>query len=846
MSASAMRHHLRILFNSAWPVAIVCLAILANFDTQAAAPPNDSEFKASLIGQPVSIEVLPSAVALNGPRDVQQLVVTGRYADGTVRDLTHVVSVTASNDFVTIAPGLFLRGVKDGQGNLTISAAGKSVSIPVTVAGMAQPKPVSFRHDVIAALNVGGCNMGACHGTPSGKNGFKLSLRGFDPAADYLQLTRDQFGRRSDMHNPEAALILIKGLGRVPHEGGARFSASSYPVEMISAWLQEGLRNDSPSLPTVKNVQVLPGSGRIQINPAKWQQLAVIVTYSDGSRRDVTRLCNFSSSDPAIADVDMNGLVEFKQAGEVAILARYLEELVPVRLTYLEPRQNFIWNNPPEHNFIDKHVFAKLRQMTMLPSDLASDSEFIRRAYLDAVGRLPTPAEAKAFLADSRSDKRDRLIDQLVELPEFADFWALKWSDVLRSSRKTLQQKGSYAFQVWLRDRLANNVGLHDIVTELLTATGNTFANPPANYFRIAKDPQSLAESTAQLFLGVRMQCAKCHNHPFERWTQDDYYGFSAWFARVKTKQDPAYPAVNGRAPANTAEVVYLARDGEVSQPRTGQIMKPRKLGEGDVDVRPDADRREQLAAWLTDPKNPFFAKSVVNRVWYHLLGKGIVDPVDDFRDSNPSCNDELLNALAADFSGHSYDLRHLVKTIMKSRTYQLSAQPNETNRSDEKYFSHAITKLLTAEQLLDALCDVTGVPEKFAGLPPGTRAIQLPDGEINHPFLKTFGQPARELACECERESDGNLAQALQLINGPTVNDKVRSPNNRLSALLAAKKSDAEILEEIYFAALSRAPEAAELQAALAHVQKASDQRKAWEDILWAVINTREFLFRH
>lgn len=812
-----------------------------------AGPPRTGDEQAALIGQPNKVTVLPEAVRLNGPRDVAQLVVTGHYADGSQRDLTWLVEAQAENGgLLSIEEGLFLRGRQDGSTELRVKAGPLSVAVPVEVGNVKADVPVSFRRDVVAALNVGGCNMGACHGTPSGKNGFKLSLRGFDPPADFAQLTREQFGRRVDKHNPEASLLYLKGLGRVPHEGGSRFGASSLPAEMMLAWMQEGLRDDPTDLPELKSIDVLPGN-RLQVAPARWQQLSVIATYADGSQRDVTRLSNFSSSDPSIADVNMNGLVEFDRAGEVAVLARYLEEMVPVRLTYLEPKENFTWPNPPEQNYVDQHVFAKLKQMSILPSDLCGDAEFLRRAYLDAIGRLPTVEESKAFLADKSANKREALIDRLVAMPEFSDFWALKWADVLRSNRKTIQQKGSYGFQLWLRDQIQSEVGLDAIVRELLTSTGNTYSNPPANYYRIAKDPESLAESTAQLFLGVRMQCAKCHNHPFERWTQDDYYGFAAWFARVKTKTEPTLGTPPPRNVQNTmAEVVLATRDGEVKQPRTGTIMKPRYLGEGDAEVEPRADRREALADWLTNPKNPFFAKSVANRVWFHLMGRGIVDPVDDFRDSNPSCNDELLEALAADLSGNGYDLRHLVKTIMKSRTYQLSAEPNDDNRDDDKYFSHAVTKLLTAEQLLDAICDVTGVPEKFAGLPVGTRAVQLPDGEVNNPFLKTFGQPARELACECERESDGNLAQALQLINGPTVNDKVRNANNRLGALLNQKKPDGEMLNELYLAALSRMPEGDEIDAALSHVNRAEDKRKAWEDVLWALLNTREFLFRH
>jgi hypothetical protein len=826
-------------------VRFAAAALLLSPAVLRAAPPVDPADRAAVVGTPAAVEVFPKAVALNGVRDMRQLVVTGTYADGTARDLTHLVEARAEPaGVVEVQDGLFLRPRTNGSADLVVTAAGKEVRVPVSVTGVDVPDPVSFRHDVVAALNVGGCNAGACHGTPSGKNGFKLSLRGFDPAADYIQLTREQFGRRTDKHDPENSLLLIKGIGRVPHEGGQRFGAASVPGEVLTAWLREGLKDDPADLPAVKKVEVTPGS-RVLKTPAKWQQLGVTVTFAGGKSQDMTRLTNFSSSDPAIADVTANGLVEFKRPGEVAILCRYLEEMVAVRVTYLEPKDGFAWTNPPAANYIDTHVNAKLKQMSILPSGTCTDDEFVRRAYLDCVGRLPTIDEAKAFLADTAAAKRDALIEKLVDLPEFADFWALKWADVLRNSRKTVQVKGSYAFQAWLRKHFRKNTPIDAVVRELITASGNTFANPPANYYRIAKDPQSLAETTAQLFLGVRMQCAKCHNHPFERWTQDDYYGMAAWFARVRQKPEPAIGTKPG-GPNTAAEVVFTARDGEVNQPRTGKAMKPRYIGAGDADVKPGDDRRVALAGWLTSPENPFFAKSVVNRVWFHLMGKGIVDPVDDFRESNPSCNDELLDALAADFGKNQFDLKHLVKTIMRSRTYQASAQPNDSNRDDTKYFSHAVTKMLTAEQLLDAICDVTAVPEKYAGLPAGTRAIQLPDGEVNHPFLKTFGQPARELACECERESDGNLAQALQLINGPTLNEKIRHPDNRVGKLLAGKSGEDEMLTELYFAALSRKPFPEEKEKALAHVAARADKRKAWEDVLWALINTREFLFRH
>jgi Protein of unknown function (DUF1553)/Protein of unknown function (DUF1549) len=810
-----------------------------------AAPPVDAEERNAIAGAPTAIEIAPGAITLNGIRDARQLVVTGKYADGSVRDLTAIADTKAEPaGIVEVQDGAFLRPKKDGNATVIVIAGGKEARVAVTVAGMEKPSPVSFRHNVIAALNVGGCNAGACHGTPSGKNGFKLSLRGYDPAADFLQLTREQFGRRADQHAPEQSLMLLKAIGRVPHEGGQRYGLTSIPGEMIAHWLAEGAKDDPATLPTVKKVEVLPGA-RLLKAPSKWQQLAVNATFTDGTTRDMTRLTVFSSSDPSIADVSPNGLVEFKRSGEVAVLCRYLQEMIAVRLTYLEPREGFVWPNPPETNFVDKFTFAKLKQMSIAPSDICTDYEFVRRAYLDCIGRMPSIEESKTFLADKDAKKRDKLIDALVEMPEFADFWALKWADVLRSSRKTIQTKGSYGFQAWLRHHFQEDTPWDKVVQELITANGNTFNNPPANYYRIAKDPTSLAETTAQLFLGVRMQCAKCHNHPFERWSQDDYYGMAAWFARVKTKAEPTTGA-KPAAPVAGAEVVYLARDGEVTQPRSGKTMKPRFIGVGDADVKPGEDRRGVLAVWLTSPENAFFSKSVANRVWFHLMGKGIVDPVDDFRDSNPSCNDELLDALAKDFAKNKFDMKLLVKTIMKSRTYQLSAQPNESSKDDGKYFSHAVTKLLSAEQLLDAICDFTAMPEKFAGLPMGTRAIQLPDGEVNHPFLKAFGQPARELACECERESDGNLAQALQLINGPTVNEKVRNAGNRLGKMLTAKTSNDEMLNELFYAALARAPFDDEKKIALGHVAKGTDKRKAWEDVVWALINTREFLFRH
>ncbi len=810
----------------------------------AAAPPDKPAARAKLIGQPTALHVQPESITLSGPRAVQQVVVTGQYADGSVRDLTTVCAFTVEGgDAAVVEPGGFLRSHKSGKATLVAKAGSQTTRVPVAVVDVEKPQPVSFRHEMIAALNVGGCNAGACHGTPSGKNGFRLSLRGYDPAADYLQLTRDVMGRRTDRLDPTASLIMQKALGRVPHEGGQRFQASSIPAGVFRSWLSEGLKDDPPTLPTLKGIIVLPGT-RVLKDAARWQQLAVLAEFSDGTTRDVTRLTVFTSSDSAVADVGPTGLVEFHQTGEAAFLCRYLEQMVTVRLMYLETRPDFVWHNPPENNYVDKLVNAKLKLLSIPPSDLCTDQEFVRRAFLDLCGILPTPEETKAFLASPDKDKRAKLIDALLERPEYADFWTLKWSDVLRSDRKTIQLKGIHVFQEWMHGNVAQNTPFDRVVRDLLEGSGRTFANAPANYYRIARDPQNLAETTVQLFFGIRMQCAKCHNHPFEKWTQDDYYSTAAFFARVKQKPDPLEPTLVPTAPGG--EIIYSDRAGEVTQPRTGKVMAPKFLGGAVPAIPPGRDRRDVLAEWLTSRDNPFFAKSVVNRIWYHLNGRGIVDPVDDFRDSNPAANDELLAALAKDFADSGFDVKHIIKVIMTSRTYQLSAQGNELNKDDNKYFSHAVTKLLTAEQLLDALCTVTEVPEKYAGLPMGTRATQLPDGEVNHPFLKTFGQPARELACECERESDSNLAQALQLINGPTVNEKLRAPNNRVGRLLAKKVSETDMLNELYLATLSRLPADGEVKAALGHVAKAADKRKAWEDVAWALINSKEFLFRH
>jgi hypothetical protein len=790
---------------------------------------------AATIGRPASVAITPAEATLSGRRATRQLIATATDDDGSTRDLTRAL------EWVSLDPEVAVVNPKGrveprGNGRATIVARRGSVEAraTLTVEAMERPAPVSFRRDVIPAFSQAGCNMGACHGTPTGKGGFRLSLRGYLPDQDYFTLSREAGGRRINPLAAETSLILRKPLGLVPHEGGLRLSRGTKTYEFLRDWIAEGAKDD-PAAPAAVRLEILPNS-RVLNAPARSQQVIVLAHYADGNTRDVTPICYYDSSNPEIAAVDVDGHVAFKNRGEVAIIAHYLDLVANLRLTHLVDVPGFQAVEVPRDNVIDRAVFDKLNRMRIGPSEPCTDAEFLRRVSLDAAGVLPAPAEAEAFLNDPDPDRRARLVDRLLSRPEFYDFWTLKFADILRSNGRLIQPKGTYVFNRWIREQLERNTPMDRFVRELLTADGSAFRNPAANYYRISRDPESSVETTAQLFLGVRIQCAKCHNHPFERWTQDDYYGFAAFFSRVKQK--------NGGLPDD--EVIFAAPAGEVRQPRTGKVMKPKALGGPTFDDASHSDRRAALASWLTGPENPFFAKSLVNRVWFHLLGRGIVEPVDDFRDSNPASNDELLDGLTGEFVRGGFDLKGLIRTILNSRTYQLGARTNEHNADDAIYFSHAYTRLLPAEVLLDAISTVTGTVTPFDGLPKGARATQIPDGKMENPFLKTFGRPARELACECERESDSNLSQALQLIGGATVNSKLRDDKGRMAELARSNKAPEQITRDLYLVALCREPSATELEAAVAHLNAASDRRQGVEDLGWVLINSKEFLFRH
>ncbi|HEV3024531.1 MAG TPA: DUF1549 domain-containing protein [Pirellulales bacterium] len=810
-------------------------AVQAALAAEGAAASAETALEPIVVGTPEKIEVYPPSFKLGSTRARMHVVVSGYYAGGAVQDLTRAAEFASTNEGVVKIVGGTAVPVANGQAEVVCRVAGQELKVPVEVAGQEAAERVSFNYGTLAALSKQGCNSGACHGSPSGKGGFRMSLRAYDPTVDMVTLVRESFNRRTNAFEPENSLLLKKPLMEVAHGGGRRIRKGDPSYAILRDWIAQGCQVDPPEAPTCVKVEVYPRQ-RILNRPAHTQQLHVLAHFSDGTVRDITDLAAFSSSDEAVATVDANGLVVGHDRGEAAILVRYLEKIETAYLMFLKEVPGFAWNNPPEQNYVDKFVFEKLRQLQILPSDLCSDEEFVRRVYLDVIGELPTVSEAEAFLASQDPQKRAALINALLERPEYADFWALKWSDLLRLRNNKVTPAGVHKFYRWVVNALRTNMPYDRFVRELLTSAGSTFDHPAANYFRTATDTNDCTETTSQLFLGIRIQCAKCHNHPFERWTQDNYYGIGAFFNRVQRKPS-ARPE---------EQVVFVARAGEVTQPRTGKQMKPWLPLTGDADLPGEDDRRQTFVDWLVKADNPFFAKVEVNRLWGHLLGRGIVEPVDDFRDSNPPASAALLEALAQDFAAHGFDRKHILRTILNSRTYQLSSRKNEFNKSDAKYFSHARTRLLSAEQLLDAICQVTSVPEKYAGLPAGTRATQLPSPDVDNYFLKVFGQPARETACQCERSNESNLSQALQMINGPLVHSKVRDENNRLKLMLKAQKSTQDVITELYLAAFCRKPSDAEMTTAANHVVGSGDQVKGLEDVCWALLNANEFLFQH
>jgi hypothetical protein len=806
--------------------------------------------RASARGAPDAgpLEVEPGEIVLTGRDARQQLAVTLRDREGSPRDATREARISVEPPgLIAITPDGVVRPGRSGSGTIRVAAGGAVAQVRVSVRDPGRSRRPSFRDDVVPLLSKAGCNMGACHGNLSGKGGFRLSLRGEDPEFDYRALTRDQLGRRVDLVHPESSLIVRKPTGVVAHEGGRRFGRDSLECAALLDWIAAGAQDDGPAAARVTALSAFPAD---QVNaPGQLaQQLVVTATFADGRTRDVTRQASYDLSDPTRFEVSVDGRIVARGPGEAAVAVRYRDGRATSRLAFPADRPGFVWRGGEGEHPVDRAVYRKLRALRIHPSPAADDRVFMRRAYLDAIGRLPDPAELRAFLADSGPDRRGRLIDRLVERPEFADFWALKWADLLRNEEKTMGDKGAWVFHRWLRDQIDRDVPLDLMVRRIVTGVGSTWQNPPSSFYRTNREATTAAESVAQVFLGIRIQCARCHNHPFDVWTQDDYYGLAAFFSNVARKDlDAARKDSLDKHEINGDEIIYLAGPPGMNHPRTGVRLAPTVLhGRPGPGTHAEGENALLgLADWLTRD-NRQFDRNLANRVWFHLLGRGIVEPVDDFRDSNPPSNPALLDAVTAQFIAGGRRLRPTVAWIMKSRAYQAGAVPDATNREDEANFSHASVRLLPAEVLLDAVCQVLEVPERFPRAPGTLRAAQLPGVGQDVPFLKTFGKPERLLTCECERSEAITLAQAFQMINGPTIRRKLDSNDNRIARLMGSGASERAILDDLYLAALSREPSPAESTAAEGYLHRSTDRRAAWEDIAWALLNSKEFLLRH
>jgi hypothetical protein len=767
----------------------------------------------------------------------QQLVITGFDEIDRTCDWTHRAQIVSRNPAVAEVRGAVVYPVADGETEIEVSAGAAKQVIVVKVSNLAMPRAVAFESDVLVALSKQGCNSGACHGAPSGKGSFRLSLRAFDKKLDELTLIREEFGRRVNTIEPEKSLLLQKPLMKVAHGGAKQIDKSDAAYNVIRDWIAEGAKSDPEGTARCVRLEIFPNQKRILARARGTQQLAAIAHFADGSQRDVTHLVAYESSHTDVASVDAHGRVTAKDRGEAVILVRFLEHIESLPLMFIDQVPGFQWAAPAPNNYIDELVNAKLQQLQFVPSETCSDSEFLRRVFLDVVGSLPTVAESQRFLTSGFANKRAELIDELLQRDEYAKFWALKWGDLLKLTSKLVGDDGVYKYHRWVEEAFRNNMPYDQFARELLTGTGSTLANPPANFYRTATDMNECVETISQVFLGARLQCAKCHNHPFERWTQDNYYGLGAFFQRVERKKT--------QRPGEM--IIWASSSAEVTQPRTGQTMKPWVPQAGTLELTNDVDRRQAFASWLVDPKNAYFAKIEANRIWSQLFARGIVDPIDDFRDSNPPSNGPLLDALAKDFAEHGFDRKHLLRTILNSRTYQASCKTNALNETDEIYFSHQMPRFLSAEQLLDAINHATGLTQTFGGLPPGTKATQLPAPDIvKVDFLKVFGQPERSTVCACERADDSNLGMAIELFNGSLVHDKLRDPNNRFRKALTEGKPTEEVIRELYLVSLSREPSPSELKTAVDHCATSGDVAAGIEDICWALLNTEEFLFQH
>lgn len=792
--------------------------------------------------------VFPENVSLQGNFSRAQLAVArpsaGGQVDANSEDLTSRAQFVSSDaNVVSVNPQGLLLAVHDGQATVQITVDGATCSVPVTVAGVLDQPQIGFTAQVRPILNKAGCAMAACHAAQHGKGGFKLSVFGSEPDTDHVAVARDLIQRRVDMVRPENSLILLKPTMQTPHGGGRRLTPGSPDYQILLSWIRSGCPAPKKDDPEVVQLDVWP-TRRVGQQGFK-QQLRVEAVFGDGTRRDVTASARYDSLDDGVIAVNSDGLVTTVGQGQAPVMVRY-EGQANIALFVVPYSAQAALDGWQNNNFVDELAAAKFRELGIEPSPLCDDATFIRRAFLDVIGTLPKPDEVRAFVASTEANKRERLVDRLLGLTGdptldiyndmYAAYWSLRWSDLIRNSSRQLGEQGMWALHNWVRESFRVNRPFDKFVRELVTAKGSIYSSGPANFFRVNANPPELTEAVSQTFLGIRLECAKCHHHPFEKYSQDDYYGLAAFFARVGSKNSEEF-GLFGR------ETIVTVRDsGEVSHPRSGKKMDPKALDGPTLDHV--LDRRVPLAQWLTSTENHYFSRNVVNRYVRYLLGRGLVEPVDDMRSTNPPTNPPLMDALAKHFTDGNYDLKQLLRVILTSRLYQLSSQPTSANAADNRFYSHFTVKRLTAEPLADAIDAVTGVQTKYKSLPLGTRAIELPDAEYPDYFLNTFAKPRRASVCECERSPDANLSQALHTLNGDTLTNKITDKNGRIAKLIAANKSHEEIVSELYLATISRPPTESEFAASLQFLDEASSREECYEDLLWALMNSKQFLF--
>jgi hypothetical protein len=798
----------------------------------------------------VKLSVQPATIELVGPTDRHGILVTGQAADGTLHDVTRQATCTSDKpEVIAVSPLGECAAKADGIATITVRLGGQSASVAVRAKNATETKAPSFVNELEPLLTRLGCNQGACHGKGEGQNGFRLSLRGYAPEFDHRWITREYDGRRINRAAPEFSLLVEKPLGLVSHEGGKLMNVGSREHHVFRDWLTGGMPGPDKDDPKIEKLEILPGNRTLKVGDE--QQLLVRADFGDGRWRDVTWLTRFDSNDAGMAEVTPFGKVRVLRNGETAIRASFQTLVAVVIITspfeQAIPAERFAKRN----NFVDEHVFNKLAGLRIEPSDLCSDQEFLRRAFLDTIGVLPTAEEVKAFVADTKADKRAKLIDALLDRPEYVDYWALQLSDLLQNRKERDHDvrgtKGVRSFHNWLRKQVAKNRPWDELARDVLTATGSTTERPEIGYYVVTcgeGQPVSseVVASVAQAFLATRIGCAKCHNHPLERYTQDDYYHFAAFFSQMQMER---------KDPEKGATVLYAEprrpnernRPAGTGQPRTGQFMKPQPLDRSAVNL--SSDPRIALATWITDPKNEYFSGAMVNRMCRHFLGAGLVEPVDDLRASNPPSNPELWQALNKEFVSHKFDLKHLMRAILNSRAYQLSSATRPGNAKDTRFYSHYYARRLPAEVLLDGLSQSTNVPDTFPGYPVGMRAVQLPDSSLKSYFLSLFGKSERVTACACERNGEVTMPQLLHLQNGDSILQKIKSPSGRLAGLLKEKKGDTEVAQELFLATLSRSPNAAE-QAAVAKALADGAREEVFRDLFWALVNSKEFCFNH